>query len=353
MKLKKITAAAAAALMLEAALPFMAFALDTTDSPHNTLQTAVEAVFDTEYSGQITADDNRDFYKLVLPESGILSTQMFSENIRQIRYYLYAEDGETEIATVYFSRSNNTLQIKETKDLYLNKGVYYIAVSNTNTLDSYYGDYNFLFKFESAKESFEETGTGTDNTYDTANTIELNTSYNGFIAFEDDYDMFKFTLDQKTTVTFAAEAFYDYFDYDIYDENQKKLAGTTELMDSKSQRNLINKKLTLEAGTYYVCINRYFYNNYVGSYTFSVNANENLGDINSDGEINAVDSSMALSAYASEATGNGLGLSDDQISAADVNGDNSVNAVDASAILSYYAYIATGGEDTIAEFLGL
>lgn len=76
-----------------------------------------------------------------------------------------------------------------------------------------------------------------------------------------------------------------------------------------------------------------------------------LGDVDDDGNIDAVDASNVLSAYALKATGRDIGLADDQIKAADANSDGSVDAVDASIILSYYAYKATGGLQSFEVYM--
>ena len=76
-----------------------------------------------------------------------------------------------------------------------------------------------------------------------------------------------------------------------------------------------------------------------------------LGDVNQDGAVNALDASMVLTAYASNAVGKGYGLTDAQKSSADVNKDGTVDALDASKILEYYAYTATGGTGSLVDFL--
>lgn len=65
-----------------------------------------------------------------------------------------------------------------------------------------------------------------------------------------------------------------------------------------------------------------------------------LGDVNNDGYVNAVDASIVLSAYAKYQTGEGS-LTPLQFKAADVNEDGNVDSLDASKILSYYSYLAT------------
>ena len=78
-----------------------------------------------------------------------------------------------------------------------------------------------------------------------------------------------------------------------------------------------------------------------------------LGDVNRDGEINAVDASSVLAYYARISTNQEGGYDEEQELAADVNHDGDINAVDASNILAYYAYTATTKEEIMSmeEFM--
>lgn len=76
-----------------------------------------------------------------------------------------------------------------------------------------------------------------------------------------------------------------------------------------------------------------------------------LGDIDENGTIDALDASMALTAYAKTATNQDSGLTKKQTLAADPDNSGAVNAIDASEILTYYAYTATGGKSDFQEFL--
>ena len=78
-----------------------------------------------------------------------------------------------------------------------------------------------------------------------------------------------------------------------------------------------------------------------------------LGDINNDGQVNAVDASSILAYYAKVSTNKDGGFNEAQKLAADVDNDGQVNAVDASNILAYYAYVSTTKEDakSLVEFL--
>lgn len=81
---------------------------------------------------------------------------------------------------------------------------------------------------------------------------------------------------------------------------------------------------------------------------------ETLGDVNADGNINAVDASSVLAYYAQVSTNQNGGYTEDQKLSADVNKDKMINAVDASNILAYYAYASTtpqGAAETMEEFM--
>ena len=72
-----------------------------------------------------------------------------------------------------------------------------------------------------------------------------------------------------------------------------------------------------------------------------------LGDVNNDGNINAVDASSVLAYYAMISTNKDGDFDENQKAAADVDHDGKINAVDASNILSYYAYVSTTKEEVV------
>ena len=77
-------------------------------------------------------------------------------------------------------------------------------------------------------------------------------------------------------------------------------------------------------------------------------ADYTLGDVNSDGRIDAVDASSVLSYYSMISTNKDGGFNETQKLAADVNNDGAINAVDASCILSYYAYVSTAKDKVVS-----
>lgn len=80
-------------------------------------------------------------------------------------------------------------------------------------------------------------------------------------------------------------------------------------------------------------------------------AEENLskGDINGDGFVDAVDSSLILAEYSVLSTNGISTFSDSQKISADINKDGLTDACDSSLILSFYAYLSTNGTETDIE----
>lgn len=78
-----------------------------------------------------------------------------------------------------------------------------------------------------------------------------------------------------------------------------------------------------------------------------------FGDVNGDGEINAVDALYILLAAANLGTGEESGLNAEQTDAADLDLNLSVDAADAALLLAYTAYLGSGGTDSLAQFLEL
>lgn len=77
--------------------------------------------------------------------------------------------------------------------------------------------------------------------------------------------------------------------------------------------------------------------------TYNISYFANLGDVNSDNMVNAVDASMVLTDYAVVSTGKPSELNENQLKCADTDANGTVNAIDASRILTYYANTSTGG----------
>ena len=79
--------------------------------------------------------------------------------------------------------------------------------------------------------------------------------------------------------------------------------------------------------------------------------NYNLGDVDNNGIVDAVDASRVLSEYARVSSNMNSSFSETQRKAADSNKDGFIDAVDASKILAFYAYKSTNGTLGFEEYI--
>ena len=94
------------------------------------------------------------------------------------------------------------------------------------------------------------------------------------------------------------------------------------------------------------------YKNVAGDAKQSAEQSAKLGDVNSDGYVDAVDASSVLAEYAKRSTNKG-DYTEDQAKLADVDTNGIVDSVDASKILAYYAYLSSNSDasKSIEEFI--
>ncbi|MDD6212313.1 MAG: fibronectin type III domain-containing protein [Clostridiales bacterium] len=229
---------------------------ETPGGTNNTMGTAPDISFAEDYIGQLAINDNCDYYKLTVPTSGQIDLSI-TWKTPHIYYGIYTPEGErlwynSNVMDGGFwgngGDNNHTMHVVA--------GTYYFGVEGDP------GNYNFLLTFSSAKESFKENNTGTnDNTLLDANKISLGKTYRGQIASNDNIDFYQFTVPKKMTVKVKATAERS-LDFEVYNNNG------TSLMKAGNYTT-VDKKLDLEAGTYYFSVDgNYPYN--TGDYSFSI-----------------------------------------------------------------------------------
>lgn len=76
-----------------------------------------------------------------------------------------------------------------------------------------------------------------------------------------------------------------------------------------------------------------------------------LGDVNSDGQVSAIDASDVLACYSAVSAGGKSAFTASQQTAADVNNDGIIDASDASTILAYYSFISTNPFKLFANYI--
>ena len=155
--------------------------------------------------------------------------------MRWIYYSIYDSSGN-ELWSRNPKWNDTTETISTSEDIDLTKGTYYFVVSRDS---SYTGNYSFKLGYTSANESFTETGSGVDNTINTANNISLNTRYIGQLAINDEKDFYKFTLNSSRKIYFTATANMKWIYYRIYDCNGNELWSSNPIV---LRKRLIRQK---------------------------------------------------------------------------------------------------------------
>lgn len=212
--------------------------------------------FSLETSGEINFILNAEIYHSTY--------QVYCGNIIKKEYLLWENSG-------YASLSDDILHLNEIIDL--TSGNYTLRVSS-----DYEGEYSFSMNFTSAQESFKETEGGSNNSFDTANTINLNTDYKAQIAINDTVDYYKFVLDKSGRINFKLNSTLYYSSYEICDEDFNVIwsksyyaSVTTEILD-------IDEKIDLVAGTYYLVLKGNYYD-YDMDYVSKAYESRNTGAI--------------------------------------------------------------------------
>lgn len=157
---------------------------------------ATSISLNTKYTGALSDNNDADFYKITLNEAGLFSIKGIFRT-RHVRWRIYDDFG-----TKLDSRDWNIDSLSQRGSFEyswnLTKGTYYISADRIRSNTT--GTYSFSLGHKSANETFSEAQGGSNNNSDDADQIELNKTYKGQLAFNDDEDWYKFTVPKKETV---------------------------------------------------------------------------------------------------------------------------------------------------------
>jgi len=229
----------------------------------NSIATATPISVGGTYNGSITNYNERDFYKITLTSSGELNVKLTSY-IDRTYFYVYDEDGKS----VYdgFVRADSASGqglIDFTMDL--TSGVYYIGVVQCR---DDIGNYKIKTSFISANQSFEEVNGGSNNSLIYANKIELNKTYNGQIAYNDNRDFYKFTLNKSEKINLKLTSYIFRVYCNIYDKDGKTVYSKYVGANRGEEYCVLDEDINLEAGEYYISFSKWM--NDTGNYNFKI-----------------------------------------------------------------------------------
>ena len=255
----------------------------------STMGTATNISFNTKYTGTISENSTKDFYKINLSSSGNIRIKS-NASIEYLTYRIYDVNGKSLWQDT--SRWNTGSEmISEDYSIDLTSGIYYLAIEKTYSCT---GRYEIVVNYTNANESFSESPSGENNTILQANKIVSDKTYKGQIATNDDKDFYKIDLAISGTCTLHSNANMHYLDYVVYDENGMEIWRRNGEWNSSSEQIALNETLALTSGIYYVgIIKRY---GSTGTYSFNIgfaSAEENFKE-SQGGSDNTMDLANAI-----------------------------------------------------------
>lgn len=226
----------------------------------------------TSYNAQLALNDEKDFFRFTLQESGKVDFNAIFYGMRSVSWRLYDEAG-VELLSNNSSWNDITNNISVSSEIYLTSGTYYFSsvprVVYIGQIDNIYGKYTFSLHFTSAEENFAEGNRGINNYIYDASPISLEKNYKGQLALNDDVDFYSFSLSQSQTVKINLDAGIECLNVKLYDSDGTEIWSKQWLRwDSTSKRILLSESVALTEGKYYLALEQL--SGYCGNYTINI-----------------------------------------------------------------------------------
>ncbi len=238
------------------------------DGARDTITSPNSINMNSNYIGQIAFNDYEDFYKFTVTDSSRVSINIKTTYLRMIYGNIYSADGEHILS--FESSENNAGIISDTKEYELVSGTYLLKLSKGDYRhdggfsDYECGAYTFMVKSVSSNESFKETQTHNNNTFEASDRVVLNTAYTGQIADNDNIDYYRFNITNPTRLTISITARMCHMVLCLFDENGDILID--EYMSGDEGHSYWVTEIELDEGIYYIGFSQV--EGYIGSYDF-------------------------------------------------------------------------------------
>ena len=233
-----------------------------------------------------TTDSYDCYNKIVINAPGILKFNM-TKPVASYKYgsvfiYLLRSDG-TEMYKAYF----NDASTKYNEFSFgLNPGVYYINIDSLFSVKSGYAKSEYYYTFDATKYSEIET----NNTYDTANTMNLNRMYTGFIGRTDNDDYYSINLTSGLKTRLYIENFIAIKDTTVILSIYDPYRNSIHLSTGNIKYDVVRRQHYFEfipeiSGKYYVRVYNYSGNQFeykVGVYqnkTYNISVIDEINNI--------------------------------------------------------------------------
>lgn len=228
---------------------------------NNSTKTSNPISHGNEYIGCIAINDNTDVYNISLSSSGKLHLALASD-MERVDLKLYDSNGK-ELWNDRPTWNNTTEEISYQKDLYLCKGKYFFSFSKS--WGKCEGSYSYKFLFTSADESFAEEQETVD-TLKTAKRIVKNQKYNGFLALNDNVDIYGINI-ENSSLNLCLSANLERVDLKIYDSTGKEIWSDRPTWNNITEEISYSKEIKFAPGFYHLSVSK-SWGKCEGKYTF-------------------------------------------------------------------------------------
>ena len=234
--------------------------------PNDNLNTqAMTISLDKEYTGNLTSENDVDYYKFSINEKRkvwiVFSHDKTNENNTLWKVSLF---GDSDGSLLEFGSTGGNAKIVS-DCLRLPAGNYYIRIN-----DYYWSDLDYTFCIYSQQEGIE-TENEDNGDYGSATTIAVGSSIIGNLQSENDVDFYKFDLQNTASikVTFThnrIDSGNTFWRFELYSADSSDTIKNVEDkstigVSGDSSENISSNWNFLPAGTYYLKVYKYYYNN--------------------------------------------------------------------------------------------
>ena len=202
--------------------------------------------FNTAVNGQLTSEDNKDYYKVVLNKSGRLTIDVHSD----MEYLgIYLIDSDEDYTAVDYSMQKGD----QTYTYDMAAGTYYLKFSDST------GTYSYRLGFTASGETYTQENNSI-NAVRNGSPVPFNTVINGQLAYNDNNDFFKVVLSRSGRLNIKVHSDIDYLSIYLNDSNEDY---TT--VDYSMQKGDQTYTYDMAAGTYYIEVSK---SGNTGNYSF-------------------------------------------------------------------------------------
>lgn len=258
--------------------------------PNNSAAAANTMSFGSTARGLIGLNDNYDFYRIDLSESGRLTLDI-TVHMEYYALYLYDHMGSTLWSTNnnYWNETMGLRQDVHTIDL--EAGTYYLEVSGYQ----YDWSSNYATGTYAIAPTFTASGANQPEPNDSAaQAVQVSTEsmITGLIARNDAYDFYTFTLSANETLPLQVTSYMEYYSVYIYNPAGEEVWSTTgnywnETVGSRSDAY----EISLDAGTYYLRISghQYSWSSEYATGVYNLSFGAVRGDVDGNGRVDIQD----------------------------------------------------------------